>query len=67
MLKSFQGTHIPVEYARRESIARKKFQEQLAEERAKRPKRSGVGFLGSALGVKAGGGSMDGMETSLSE
>ena len=68
VLKSFEGKPIPAEFARRESIAREKFQQQLADERAKRPKRSGVGFLGSALGLgKSAGASIDGMETSVSE
>ncbi|KAL9131573.1 MAG: hypothetical protein Q9217_000530 [Psora testacea] len=49
VLKSFEGTHIPTEFARREAIAREKFQKQLAEERAKRPKRS-MGFLSSLTG-----------------
>ena len=67
VLKSFEGKHIPTEYARREAIARKKFQEQYAEERAKRPKRSGVGLLGSTLGLgKSPGAGLDGMEPSLS-
>ena len=65
VLKSFEGKHIPSEYARRESIARGKFQKELAEERAKRPKRSGVGLLGSTLGL--GGSSGAGMEPSFSE
>ncbi|KAH0552991.1 hypothetical protein GP486_006812 [Trichoglossum hirsutum] len=52
VLKSFEGTHIPTEFARREAIARAQFQKQLAEERAKRPKRSGMGMLGNALGIK---------------
>ena len=65
VLKSFEGKHIPTEYARRESVAREKFQQQLADERAKRPKRSGVGLLGSALGLNKSG--MDGMEPSFSE
>lgn len=52
VMKSFAGKHIPTEFAAREAIARKKFQEQLAEERKKRPK-SGLGFLNSALGMKA--------------
>lgn len=51
-LETFEGKHIPTEFARREAIARKKFQEQLAEEQKKRPKHSGVGFLGKALGIK---------------
>ncbi|RFU32737.1 hypothetical protein B7463_g3634, partial [Scytalidium lignicola] len=51
-LQSFDGKHIPTEFARREVIARKKFQEQLAEEQKKRPKRSGLGLLTNALGVK---------------
>ncbi|TGO10293.1 hypothetical protein BTUL_0139g00200 [Botrytis tulipae] len=55
-LKSFEGTHIPTEFAKREAIARKKFQAQLAEERKKHGKRGGgVGLLGSALGIKPGG------------
>jgi import inner membrane translocase subunit TIM50 len=51
-LKSFEGTHIPTEFAAREAVARKKFQEQLEEEKRKRPKHSGVGFLGNVLGIK---------------
>jgi import inner membrane translocase subunit TIM50 len=51
-IKSFEGTHIPTEFAKREAVARKKFQEQLDEEKRKRPKHSGVGFLGNALGIK---------------
>lgn len=55
-IKSFEGTHIPTEFAKREAIARKKFQEQLAEERKKHGKRGGgVGLLGNALGIKPGG------------
>lgn len=52
VLKSFQGTSIPEEFARRENIAREKFNAQLAVERAKRPKAS-LGSLGSALGIKS--------------
>lgn len=62
-LKSFEGKHIPTEFAQREAIARKKFNEQLAQER-KKGSRSGIGFLGSALGIKPQ--TMDG-EQSLSE
>lgn len=51
-LETFKDKHIPTEFARREAIARKKFHEQLAEEQKKRPKHSGVGFLGKALGIK---------------
>jgi import inner membrane translocase subunit TIM50 len=54
-LKSFEGTHIPTEFARREAVARKRFQEQIEEEKKKRPKASGLGFLGNALGIKSGG------------
>jgi import inner membrane translocase subunit TIM50 len=54
-IKSFEGTHIPTEFAKREAIARKRFQEQIEEEKKKRPKRSGLGFLGNALGIKSGG------------
>lgn len=52
VLKSFEGTSIPVEFAKREKIMREKFEKQLAEERAKRPKRN-VGSLASLLGLKS--------------
>ena len=50
VLESFKGSDIPLEYARRETLARKKLQEQL--QGSKRPLKSGVGLLGSALGLK---------------
>jgi import inner membrane translocase subunit TIM50 len=58
-ITSFEGTYLPVEFARREAIARKKFEEQMTEERKKRPK-SGLGMLSSALGVKPLTMQMDG-------
>lgn len=67
VLKSFEGTYVPAEYAKREAIARERFQKQLAEERAKRPRRSGVGMLGNALGIKPMGGGLDGTEQTLYE
>lgn len=57
VLKSFDGKHIPTEFARREAIARKEFQEQLAE-RAKHKKPSGMGALGNMLGLKPSNMSM---------
>ncbi|KAH6662562.1 hypothetical protein B0J14DRAFT_553830 [Halenospora varia] len=54
-LKSFEGKHIPSEFARREAIARQKFEAELAEEKKKRPKHSGAGFLANALGIKPQG------------
>lgn len=51
-IASFEGKHIPTEFAKREAIARQKFQQQIEEEKKKRPKHSGVGFLGNALGIK---------------
>ncbi|CAK4034371.1 Mitochondrial import inner membrane translocase subunit tim50 [Lecanosticta acicola] len=58
VLKSFEGKSIPEEFARREAEARKKFNEQLAEERKRKPKFS-LGSIAGSLGVK-GGGSMGG-------
>ncbi|KAI9659101.1 MAG: mitochondrial inner membrane protein required for protein import [Bathelium mastoideum] len=52
-LASFQGTHIPTEFARRETAARKEFETRLAEERARRPRVSGWASLGQALGIRA--------------
>ncbi|KAF4637016.1 hypothetical protein G7Y89_g1071 [Cudoniella acicularis] len=67
-LKSFEDTHIPTEFAKREAIARQKFQQELAEERKKRPKHSGAGFLANALGIKPQGMMMtDPSEQSASE
>lgn len=63
VLKSFDGRHIPTEFATREAVARERFQKQLADERAKRPTRSGVGFLGSALGMNAPSTGPDGFES----
>lgn len=54
VLKSFEGTNIPVEFARREKLMREKFQKELAEQQAKRPKR-GVGGLASLFGLKPAG------------
>ncbi|MCJ1251018.1 mitochondrial inner membrane protein required for protein import [Trapelia coarctata] len=61
VLKSFEGKHIPTEFAAREAQARERFQAQLAADRAKKPRRSGVRLLGSALGIKAMPGAIDPM------
>jgi import inner membrane translocase subunit TIM50 len=66
-IASFEGTHSPSEFAKREAIARKKFEEQIAEEKKKRPKHSGLGFLGNALGIKHQSMMMDPNEQSPSE
>lgn len=66
VLKSFEGTHIPTEFARREGKIRDNLQKENAETRAKRPRRS-ISFLGNVLGTKTQGGAVDGMEQSLSE
>ncbi len=62
VLKSFEGEHIPTEFARREAIARERFQKELASDRAKRPRRSGIGLLSSFLGIKPIDGGFDGMD-----
>lgn len=66
-IASFEGQHIPTEFAKREAVARKKFQEQIEEEKKKRPKHSGVGFLGNALGIKHQSMMMDPTEQTPSE
>ena len=60
VLKSFEGTYIPVEFAKREKAMREKFEKQLAQERVKRPKRS-IGDLASLFGIKPAGTSLDGL------
>ncbi len=66
VLKSYEGTHIPSEFARREGKIREQLRKENAEARAKRPKRS-IGSLGNVLGTKPQGGGIDGTEHSLSE
>lgn len=51
VIKSFDGTFIPTEFAVREKKMREKFQQQMEEERKSRPSR-GVGGLASMLGLK---------------
>ena len=67
VLRSFEGTHIPTEYAKREAAARERLQQKLAGDRATRSRRPGIGSLGNALGLRAGGVGLDGMEQSLAE
>ncbi|KAK5987049.1 Mitochondrial import inner membrane translocase subunit TIM50 [Cladobotryum mycophilum] len=55
VLKSFEGKHIPTEFARREAIARKEFNKQV---QGKKQKTSGVGALGNLLGMKPSNMSM---------
>ncbi|KAF9872584.1 mitochondrial translocase complex component [Colletotrichum karsti] len=50
VLKSFDGKHIPTEFARREAIARADFQKQLEAKKKKAP--SGMSLLGGMLGLK---------------
>ncbi|KAJ9132101.1 hypothetical protein NKR23_g11435 [Pleurostoma richardsiae] len=56
VLKSFEGKHIPTEFARREAIARAEFNKQVEEEKRKHPHKgkSGIAALGSLLGLKPG-------------
>jgi len=69
VIKSFEGTAIPEEFARREGLAREKFNAQLAEQRAKAPKRSLGAMFGNSLGIKAerAGGMMLGDGQSVAE
>ena len=61
VLKSFSGKHIPTEFARREAIARKEFAKQRVAASSTKPEKkqsSGVGFIGSLLGLKPSSMSM---------
>lgn len=56
VIKSYEGTHIPTEFAKREALAREQFNKQLEADKAKRPRHgSGFGSLTSALGFKPSG------------
>ncbi|EKV07779.1 Mitochondrial import inner membrane translocase subunit tim50 [Penicillium digitatum] len=52
VLKSFDGTPIPVEFAKREKAMRERFEKELAEEQKKKPSR-GLGNFAAALGLKS--------------
>jgi len=56
VLKSFNGKHIPTEFARREAIARAEFNKQVAERKRRAP--SGMAALGGLLGLKPSNMSM---------
>ncbi|KAH8734336.1 HAD-like domain-containing protein [Ilyonectria robusta] len=57
VLKSFDGQHIPTEFARREAIARKEFHARQLADRSRKHS-SGVGALGSMLGLNPSNMSM---------
>ncbi|EEH36320.1 import inner membrane translocase subunit tim-50 [Paracoccidioides lutzii Pb01] len=61
VLKSFEGTKLPIEFARREKLMREKFEKQLAEERAKKPKYS-VSSVTSLFGIKPTSPTIDGVD-----
>ena len=53
VIQSYEGTHIPTEFHRRETLARDAFNKRLADEKAKSPRGgSAVGGLASMLGLK---------------
>ncbi|KAK3683039.1 mitochondrial inner membrane protein required for protein import [Vermiconidia calcicola] len=60
VLKAFEGQDIAAEFARRESVARQRFDEQLAAERKNKPKHS-IGSFASSLGMKGGAAQAGGM------
>ena len=66
VLKSFEGKHIPTEFAAREAIARRKFEQEMARERAQRPNRLGKSLMSSVMGGRSGSG-MEGFEQTPSE
>ncbi|KAI0020798.1 HAD-like domain-containing protein [Xylariomycetidae sp. FL0641] len=56
ILSSFNGKHIPTEFARREALARAEFNKQVEAQKPKR--KSGMQALGNMLGLKPGNMSM---------
>lgn len=56
VLKTFEGKHIPTEFARREALARAEFQKRMKAQKAS--KSSGIGMLGEMLGLKSSNMSM---------
>ncbi|KAJ6092655.1 Mitochondrial import inner membrane translocase subunit tim50 [Penicillium sp. IBT 16267x] len=52
VLKSFEGSQIPIEFAKREKAMRERFEKELTEEKKKKPAIS-MGSIASALGLKS--------------
>ncbi|KAJ5921361.1 Mitochondrial import inner membrane translocase subunit tim50 [Penicillium verhagenii] len=52
VLKSFEGSQIPIEFSKREKAMRERFEKELAEEKKKKPSIS-MGSVASALGLKS--------------
>lgn len=67
VIRSFEGKHIPTEFARREAIAREQYQKQHAEQRGKKPKKSMGSLFGSGLGIKPERGMGPNMAEGLAE
>ncbi|EER43027.1 import inner membrane translocase subunit tim-50 [Histoplasma capsulatum H143] len=61
VIKSFKDTNIPLEFARREKLMREKFEKELGEERARKPKYS-VSSIASLLGIKPTSPTTDGVD-----
>ena len=61
VIKSFEGTDLPVEFAKRQQAMREKFEKQLAEEQKNKKSKRNIGGLASALGMKPQP-SIDGLE-----
>jgi import inner membrane translocase subunit TIM50 len=55
-IKSFDGKHIPTEYARREAALREQFNREVAEKRKNKPSMSIGSLIASTLGMKQQGG-----------
>lgn len=66
VIKSFEGTDIPVEFAKRQKAMREKFEKELAEKQENKKSKHNIGGLASALGVKPPS-SMDGLDHGTSE
>ncbi|ROT39661.1 NIF-domain-containing protein [Sodiomyces alkalinus F11] len=58
VLKSFDGKHIPTEFARREAMARAEFNKQIEAQKGRKKTPSGMGILGNMLGLKPSNMSM---------
>ena len=66
VIKSFEGKYIPVEYAKREAVARERFEQQLEAERGRGEKKS-FASLGNLFGMGSQSRGADGADQALSE
>lgn len=65
VISSFEGKEIPAEFSRRETLARQRFQDEIANSRAKSSRRSVGGLFGGMLGTRQSAPAADALDAPM--